>query len=219
VKLFWKSVLVWGLSLATLQAFETKIEVGAGLWNAKASGDLTYDGSGGTVNAQGDLGYKNENNFYTWADFRPVAISPFVPNLRLEYTTIAYNGRTKGSVSWGPFLYSADAPNRASAQEYDATLYYTFAELVSWASVDVGINVKFVTTRYTIDDSSFRYDETDKATVPQTQAAVDLAYDYYDEGSFTLYDLRLAGRYDFDALARYFKPSVALGYRIHRLWL
>jgi len=225
-----KSILLCFLTVITLQAYETDIEIGAGVWNAKASGDLTYDESGGSVTAVGDLGYKNENNFYFYADFKPVHVSPFVPNLKLEYTSIAYEGRTKGSVTWGPFLYQADAPNKVSALEYDATFYYTFADLISWMSIDAGINVKYVKTRYTIDDSSFHYDESDITTLPQLYlharlpvmqlpASVDLSYYYYDEGSFTLYDFRLSGRYDFDAVTTYFRPSVELGYRIHRLWL
>ncbi|UFS61310.1 TIGR04219 family outer membrane beta-barrel protein [Sulfurimonas sp. HSL-3221] len=227
---FSKPILLCALFATALQAFETDVETGVGVWYAKASGDLTYNDSGGSVSSVGDLGYKDEYNFYIFADFKPREVSPFVPNLRLAYTSIAYNGRTKSSVTWGPFLYQADAPNKVSAEEYDATFYYTFENLLSWASFDAGINVKYVTTRYTIDDSSFHYDESDVTTLPQLYlhasipvmqlpASVELSYYYYDEGSFTLYDFRLAGRYDFGTVATHFMPSIELGYRMHRLWL
>lgn len=224
----WKAAVTALLLGTTVSAGVLNIEGGAGAWNAAPSGSLRYEDSN-WISAQDELGYDNEAILSLWATLEHAL--PFLPDLRLEYTGIDYGGRTHGYIGWGPWHYSDHALSRLTIDEYDAILYYALPGIVPWLHLDIGLDLKWINTRYFIEDDygmEATYDESDSFVIPQgylraragipgTQLGVETQLQYIGNGSSTLYDVRLKADYTFTDLLPLLQPAVEIGYRTQRI--
>ncbi len=211
------------------QAEPLNIQGGVGIWNASPSGSLRYENSS-WVSAEDGLGYSTEITPYLWVDIEHT-LPYYIPNLRLEYTGIDYSGRTNGIVGWGPWSYSDNALSKMKISEYDSILYYTLLDKNFWMKLDVGVDLKFINARYSIqDDYGFEatYSESDnffvpqgylraRAQIPNTQIGIETNLQYAGSGNSELYDMRFKTDYTFKDLWPNTQPAVEVGYRKQRI--
>ncbi len=127
-------LLLAGLLGVGAQADIVRVEAGVGMWQQDLTGTITN--SGITV-TEDTLGLDTEEQVYAWAFVKhPV---PVLPNLRLEYADVDFQGVVAGS------------NNQVSLKQLDAILYYNILDNTFWTTVDIGLDVKQV-------DATFRSD-------------------------------------------------------------
>ncbi|MDY0195118.1 MAG: TIGR04219 family outer membrane beta-barrel protein [Sulfurovaceae bacterium] len=224
-----KTVIIATIFGVAAQAETLHIQGGAGIWNASPSGSLRYENSS-WVSAEDGLGYSTEITPYLWVNIEHT-LPYYIPNLRLEYTGIDYSGRTNGVIGWGPWSYSDNALSELKINEYDAIFYYTLLDKNFWMKLDVGVDLKFINARYSIqDDYGFEatYNESDSFVVPQgylrarveipnTQIGIETNLQYVGSGNSELYDMRFKTDYTFKDLWSNVQPAVEVGYRKQRI--
>ncbi len=225
----YKTVAIAALLGLSAQAEPLNIEVGAGAWNASPDGSLRYENSA-WISAEDGLGYDTEITPYLWVDIKH-ALPYYIPNLRLEYTGINYEGRTNGIVGWGPWSYSDNALSKMKISEYDSILYYSLLDKSFWLKLDIGIDLKFINASYSIQDEygfEATYSESDsflipqgylraRAEIPNTQIGIETNLQYVSSGDSKLYDMRFKTDYTFTDIMPNAQPAVEVGYRMQRI--
>ncbi len=219
------------LSLAALfalsaQADIIRMEAGLGIWQADPSGTITSNtGISDNVNLASNLAYDEENIDYAWFLLKHPA--PAVPNMRIEYTDLAYSGALTTSVDWKGTTYTASGTSDLNLEQFDATAYYNILDNTGWATVDLGLNVKYIDASFKLRDGANNYNEAEKLAVPMGYARVrfevpatdlgiesDLKYISYSDSKF--YDFRIKADYTFSMVPAV-QPALEIGYREMRL--
>lgn len=148
------------------QADFLRVEMGAGVWNNELSGNIQYDGN--TAFDANTLGYSDENRGYLWIFIKhPV---PIIPNIRLEYAEVKFSGTSSQDFEWNNDIYTAGASSNNDLTQIDAILYYNILDNTAWATLDLGLDIKYI-------DSSFNatgevlgvtetFDESEKLLLP-----------------------------------------------------
>lgn len=217
------------LTSGIAQADFLRVEAGAGIWQAEPSGTITYkvSGSNDTLNAGDDLGYQQENISYLWLNVKhPV---PILPNVRLEYTGPAFEGRSQKTITWQGLSYGVNTYSKLEIQQTDLVLYYNLLDNTFWATLDLGLDVKLIDFSYELSDPNniqpfykesaslaipMLYART-RVQIPTTNIGLEADIKYIGAGNTQLYDARAKVDYTFDAVP-VIQPAVELGYRTQK---
>ncbi len=214
--------LVVGAILATVaNADLSRIEMGAGSWlNTPSGGGVTSSDSDRLLRLDGE--YQSDESasgeFYFWMLIKqPV---PVVPNIRLEYTTIEDQGKTTGTHD-GDSYDNEDTDIRI--RQYDLVGYYNLLDNTAWTTLDLGLDLKVISSRANIDSKDYTYKDSmvipllyarTRVDVPATNIGFEADVKYITDGDSTMYDIRAKVDYSFDfAMTR---PALELGYRMQK---
>ena len=219
------------LGVLPLQGDLLRIQGGGGSWHADPSGSLRYE-QYSWLSAADQLGYDSRYMPYLWVDLKhPI---PYVPNIRLEYTGLRYDGHTAGVITWwGMNAYLTDSAwSEMEVDEYDAMLYYSLLDDTFWLTLDVGLDLKYARARYMIRDDygvGATYDETGyfllpqgylraRAEIPMTDIALEADLEYIESGNSYIYNTRIKADY-WLTTSMFGDVGFEAGYRQQRIWI
>ncbi len=209
------------LSSLSLNADLFRIEGAVGAWKAEPTGDMNYKKSA-TFDLQKTLSYESENITYAWFLIKhPV---PMLPNIRLEYNDLGYSGVSQQGYTWEGTTVGVGAQSVLSLKQYDAIVYYNLLDNTFWATVDIGLDAKFIKASFDINDpgDNYTYRASDnvvlpmlygrvRAEVPLTNIGVEADIKWIGYGSADAYEIRMKADYTFDAFI--LEPMLEIGYR------
>ena len=210
-----------------------RVEMGGGVWEQTPSGDVARTDGDGVLNLKGKYTSDEEKSseFYAWILLKhPI---PIIPNLRLEYLSLADKGRVAGSVDGIPVPFGA--PTTIDTKMYDVIPYYNLLDNTFWLTLDLGLDAKFVESEAEVKPfsdisglSSFAgYSSKDsvvipllylraRGQIPQTGIGLEGDMKAITDGTDTAYDIRVKVDYTFESVPTV-QPGVELGYRIIKL--
>ncbi len=219
-KLFISTVIVLLCSLS-LYADLFRMEGAVGAWKAEPSGSMSYKDSV-AFDLQETLSYDSETITYAWLLFKHPL--PVLPNVRLEYSDLSYSGVSKKGYTWEGTTVGVGAQSTLSLKQYDAVIYYNILDNTFWATLDLGLDAKFIKASFDINDPSdnYTYRASDnivlpmlygrvRAEIPLTDIGVEADMKWIGYGSVDAYEIRIKADYTFDAFI--VEPMVELGYR------
>ncbi len=219
-KILLLSVVLSLLSLS-LHADLFRVEGAIGSWNANPSGNMSYENSV-KFDLQETLSYDSENITYAWILLKHPL--PIVPNVRLEYSDLSYSAKSKKGFSWEGNTIGVGASTALDLKQYDAILYYNILDNTLWATVDIGLDAKFIKGSFDISDPSdgYSYSDSDsivlpmlygrvRAEVPMTGLGLEADIKWIGYGIADAYDIRIKADYTFDAFV--LEPTLEVGYR------
>lgn len=209
---------------ATASADMARVEMGAGTWLQTPNGGGSTSDTSGVLSLSGE--YKSEkqssDEFYFWMLIKhPV---PIVPNLRLEYVSIADEGLTTGIVNSIPVT---DAATRIDMKQYDIIGYYNILDNTGWVTIDLGLDLKIVQSSADVNEVGIlNYSSSDsvvipllyvrtRAEIPATNIGFEADVKYITDGDSTVYDIRAKVDYTLDFVP-IVQPALELGYRIQK---
>ena len=216
------------LATSALNADFIRVDAGAGMWLAEAKGDVTLDKS--TIDLVDTLGYSTSNSMYAWILFKHFL--PVIPNLRLEYTSLSYEGKASINLpKWnGATLPTKELGNSLSLTEYDAILYYNILDNTLWTTIDLGLDVKMLDASFQLDPlDSYQGYSTPPRIVPLPMAYVRARVEIPFSGVGVEADvkfLKLGDSQVIDARAKVdytlgitplIQPGIELGYRVQQI--
>ncbi len=215
------STLMVSLCSLWLYADLFRIEGAAGAWKADPSGSMNYKNSA-SFDLQKTLSYSSETITYAWILVKhPI---PALPNLRLEYNDLGYSGVSQKGYTWEGTTVGVGAKSTLSLKQYDAILYYNILDNTFWATLDLGLDAKFIKSAFDINDpsDSYRYSASDnvvlpmlygrlRAELPLTDIGVEADVKWIGYGSVDAYEIRIKADYTFDTFL--IEPMIELGYR------
>ncbi|UFS62693.1 TIGR04219 family outer membrane beta-barrel protein [Sulfurimonas sp. HSL-3221] len=194
------AALVAALFSLNASADFVRAEAGIGAFNA-APGGTFEPKNGGAATDLKDAGIDTENDLYVWAYVKhPV---PVIPNVRLEYLNLTHN--PNGSSSF-------------NVSELDGILYYNILDDTFFVTVDIGLDVKYVTS------GSKGFDDSETLALAYARARVEpldslgletlvKVTNYQDNKG---YDFRIKADYTMTSLP-VIQPGLEIGYRIHKV--
>ncbi len=212
---------------ATASADIGRVEMGAGAWMQTPSGDITYTESGLTASDVSEE--KEETSPYVWLLIKhPI---PVLPNLRLEYVTLANTGTATGKFKdFEPT--TTPAKTTLDMTQYDIIPYYNILDNTAWITLDLGIDLKVIDVDYKAEGVTVNYvtntTYNDTASVviplayvrarmeiPATNIGLESDVKYISNGSSTVYDIRAKVDYTLDFIP-VVQPAIELGYRVQK---
>jgi len=136
------TALVTLVTLSTaLNADLLRVEAGVGSWSQTPSGFMEY--KDGSDNSGRDTSNENRyDNIYAWAYVKHFI--PFVPNLRVEYSSLESDGKGSGTLSGFEIPVGSNFPTTLTFDQLEVIPYYNLLDNTFWVTVDVGIAIKFV---------------------------------------------------------------------------
>ncbi len=162
-------LLLVGLLGASAQADIVRVEAGVGMWNQNISGDIQYTGE--TSFTTDTLNYGSETKPYAWAYVKhPI---PVLPNLRLEYTAVEFEGTTSKSFTYNAQSFSGTSKSTLTMDQLDAILYYNILDNTAWTTIDLGLDVKSMSGKFkadTVPASATTVDESENLVIPMLYA-------------------------------------------------
>ena len=209
----------------TANADFLRIEGGIGGWNAEPSGTIQYRDSI-DFDVADAAGLESETNAYAWVYVKHFI--PLVPNLRLEYVDPTFSG----SIIDIPDV-DAGLNNELALTQYDAVLYYNLLDNLFWATLDLGLDIKYIDGNYKVDanvgDSSSGFDEgfslvtpllygRVRAQLPLTGLAVEAIARGMSYSDSTVVDASIKIDYTMEFIP-IIQPGLELGYRYQKLEL
>jgi len=223
------TTLVGGALLASsLNADLARVEMGVGTWMQTPSGSSQTSDTSGLLSMKGTYtsSESDSSEIYFWALIKhPI---PIVPNLRLEYVTLSDEGTTTGTVNG---LKAADAPTAIDMTQIDIIPYYNLLDNTFWMTVDVGLDIKVLTTDVKVNDlvatgtdDIFNASESTalpllylrgRVEIPATNIGFESDVKYISYDSATMYDIRLKVDYTLDFIP-VIQPALELGYRMQK---
>ncbi|SMF64312.1 outer membrane protein [Alteromonadaceae bacterium Bs31] len=157
---------------------------GIGVWQADIDGSMGIDDVPITTNELG-IDEQQSQVFYVAIE-HPI---PVVPNIRLQYTPLEYDGFAvvEREFTWDDITFPANAPTttQLDLSHTDITLYYEILD--NWVSFDLGLTAKMVDGSASVDS---RPEGTDPIT-EQTELNGTLPMAY----AMARFDLPLSGAY------------------------
>jgi len=155
-----------GLLGTVAQADVVRVEAGGGMWNQSISGDIQYKGD--PAFTTDTLNYGSESKPYLWAFIKhPV---PILPNLRLEYTAVEFEGTSTQSFDYKGQTFSASAQSALTMDQLDAILYYNILDNTAWITVDLGLDIKSMSGKFKATDGTNKVDESENLVIPMLYA-------------------------------------------------
>ena len=216
-------------TLATLTTLTTaanadflRIEAGAGVWNQTNVGYMSYEDTNDDTSAKDTSKEVELATNYFWAYIKhPI---PIVPNLRVEYSEIKSEGYLTGKYKGIPYD-GTNLPTTLEMTQIEVIPYYNILDNTFWVTVDLGIDVKFIS--YTATGSAEGYvdiyDEDGDfiAPLPYLRARTQLPfmnfgleavvkYGALDGNTFS--DINVKVDYTFD-ITPIIQPGIEIGYR------
>jgi len=204
-----------------------RVEAGLGAWNSDPSGTIQYADSV-DFDLVDTAGFEAETNAYAWVYFKHFV--PVVPNVRLEYANPLFEGTTYDGSSSG---IPASVSNELALTQYDAVLYYNLLDNTFWATVDLGLDIKYIDGSYKIEgevlSSTEAFDQSFslvtpllygrvRAELPFTGLAVEAIAKGMSYSDSTVVDASIKVDYTLDFIP-IVQPGIELGYRYQQLKL
>jgi len=197
-----RNILTSSLLLAVLYSASASADflgvyVGGGSWNHDPSGDFNTNQTGSTnIDLKSNLGLSDESEAYVWAAFEhPI---PFLPNIRLEKTSLGHTG-TAGSVNFNGVTVNGAAT--ISLDSTDAILYYRLLD--NWVNFDLGLNLRKIDGEFAIGTESVSVSESipmlymaAQFDLPFSGFSVGADYSLVSYSGSTYDDLRLRALYE-----------------------
>ena len=215
-----------------LNADLARVEIGAGSWKYTPTGASSYtDSSGLTGSDKSDE--KEDSSAYVWILVKhPV---PIVPNIRLEYANIETTGTASGKFKNFEIPAGvASVPTSLKMVEYDVIPYYNILDNTFWATLDLGIDLKFIdmsyeaqgVTIFSISSSAGTYSDSEMLVIPLGYARVrvqipgtDIGFEadgkYIAYDSSSIYDIRAKVDYTLSFIP-IVQPALEVGYRVQK---
>lgn len=232
MKLFMKTTIIFGLLISTLQADNWQVEAGAGVWGNAPQGNIVHHGNvdlfGATVGDQTLTDTMRSANYdstgYFYASLRhPLFL---VPNIAFEYVGVQSKGDMTylSGTSLLPGSSTLTSETQLNITQYDTLLFYNLLDSDFGLRLDLGADIKYMTTRYQVPDLDV--DSNGDSVVPllylrgkyeikKSGLSADAALKYITDGSSTLYDLQARVLYVLPIKSAV-KPGLELGYRVQR---
>lgn len=194
-----------------------RVEMGAGAWMSKPTGDISY--SAGLASVRDVSQEEETTNPYIWIYLKhPI---PIIPNLRLEYTSIESEGRASGQ--FANFDAGTNSVTKIAMTQYDVIPYYNLLDNTFWITLDIGVDIKIIDLTYDVS-RAIAYSKSTMVAIPMlyTRARVqipgtnlgieaDARYTEYDDSK--VYDARIKVDYTFD-ITPIIQPAIEVGYRV-----
>ncbi len=216
---------------STTYADLLNIGAGIGSWNQTPEGFMEYKD---TANDNSGRDTSNENsvtNIYTW--FYIKHYFPYVPNIRMEYSSIESDGQGSGTLTGFEIPIGSNFPTTLEMNQFEIIPYYNLLDDSFFINVDIGLAIKFIdyqaTGRLEIDIGGMLslgnevYNEKGDFIAPlpylrvRTQlpfnigAETTLKYGALDGSSFTDLIMKIDYTLDFFPII---KPGFELGYKL-----
>ncbi len=139
-----------------LQADMLRIEAGGGVWNNEVSGTMKYKAFS-TVDVN-QLGFDKETGGYIWVYIKhPI---PIIPNIRLEYLSLAYDGTSTSTFYLGEEPFGVNTNSNMDVKQYDAILYYNILDNTMWTTLDLGLDIKYFDYNYHVNGRIEKWNKT-----------------------------------------------------------
>ena len=219
--------LVCALILAsTASADIARVEMGAGAWMQTPSGGITYTDAGAIGS---DISSeKEELSPYVWMLIKhPI---PVVPNLRVEYVSLANTGTATGTFE---DFTASGGKTTLDMTQFDIIPYYNILDNTAWITLDLGIDLKIIDVDYKAEGVTIvgsldtSYSETAavviplvyaraRVEIPTTNVGLESDLKYISNGSSTVYDARVKVDYTFD-VSPLVQPALEIGYRVQKI--
>ncbi len=205
-----------------------RLDAGAGVWQSDADGTITQisifppliDGTATDKLENHD----NKKPGYFYLSLRhPI---PVLPNIRFEYIDLKSSGRSvdvTATVTLVPLLSTGTTITGTSSdlvlKQYDTILFYSLLDSTLWMTLDLGLDMKYVVSRYTIEE--IELDERAGTIVPMIYVrgrvvvpVVDIGLEadgkYITDGASTVYEIRAKIDYTLEFIP-VVKPGLELG--------
>jgi len=219
------TTLVCGAILAaTASADIARLEMGAGSWQQTPSGGETTSDTSGLLSLDGTYESLKEGSseMYVWMLIKhPI---PILPNIRLEYVSIADEGviEAGGTVDATPI--TIDAPTTIDMQQFDIIPYYNILDNTGWITLDLGLDLKVIQSDADISSIGYSSDDSDiipllyvrtRVEIPATNIGFEADVKYITDGDSTVYDVRAKVDYTLDFIP-VIQPAIEVGYRIQK---
>lgn len=216
------SLLLAVLLGATAQADSIDVEIGVGVWNQEPDGNLKY-ASAPSFTAN-DVGYSDENQKYAWLDFKhPI---PVLPNIRLEYTPIDFSGISTTGFEYQGVNFTSGAVSTLTMYQYDGILYWNALDNTANTTIDLGLDFKYIDTRFKASQSGTSIKTADEVTfpmlygrlrfkVPETDIGLEGDIKYMGYKSSKIFEYRLKADYLIDIAT--VKLGIEAGYRFQKI--
>ena len=201
-----------------------RIEGGAGIWQQAPKGDIDYTDSLTGLTANNKSNEDSENKTYVWLMIKhPV---PVLPNLRVEYVSLESTGKAKGQFK--NFNAGLSSDTLIKMDQYDIIPYYNILDNTGWITIDLGLDIKVIDTKFTADSVivngfTVNYSDTSNVAIPLAYGRVrfQLPFGFGIEGigKYITYDKSSV----LDALAKIdytlefvpvVQPAIEIGYRV-----
>lgn len=213
------SALACGIALAsTASADIARVEMGAGAWMQTPSGGVTAETG---YNGSDISDEKEDTSPYVWLLVKhPI---PVVPNLRLEYVTLANTGVASGTFK----DFTAAGASSLDMTQYDIIPYYNILDNTAWITLDLGVDLKVIDVEYkAVETPTSTYSDTAAAVIPlayvrarveipATNIGIESDVKYISSGSSTVYDIRAKVDYTLD-FTPVVQPAIEIGYRVQK---
>lgn len=209
---------------STASADLARVEMGAGAWMQTPSGGITYTQNGVTASDTSDK--KEDTSSYVWLLVKhPI---PVVPNLRLEYVTLANTGTAIGTFQ---NFTATGGKTSFDMTQFDVIPYYNILDNTAWITLDLGIDLKVINLDYKADGvtgwTASTYSDTASVVVPlayirarmeipATNIGVEADVKYITNGSSTVSDIRAKVDYTIDFIPLV-QPALEIGYRVQKI--
>lgn len=146
-------------------------EVGTGKWSHDPSGQFQYvvGASGDNLNIQSDLGYKEEEDNYTYAVIRHAV--PLFPNVKVMTTELMHEGSGSG-FNFGGVPVAAGASTKMVLDHTDVTAFWNFLD--TGLTFDLGLTARQLDGEVTVDDGTVTTTAVD-GTIPMIYAGFALS--------------------------------------------
>ncbi|MBU0719914.1 TIGR04219 family outer membrane beta-barrel protein [bacterium] len=222
------STLACGIVLATTASADfARVEMGAGAWMQKPSGEISY--TDGVSSGSDKSLEKEETQNYAWLLIKhPV---PIIPNLRVEYVSLKNTGEATGTFK--NFTIPATSATSLEMTQFDIIPYYNILDNTFWITLDLGVDLKVMNMSYTADgvtipgSTDTSYSDTTsialpmlyarvRTEIPVTNIGVEADVKYVTSGSSTIYDARAKVDYTLDFFP-VIQPALELGYRVQKI--
>ena len=224
------TLLLGATLFSTLNADMGRVEMGAGMWNQTPDGYMSYTESG-TATGKYTSDKKEDSSAYVWMLIKhPI---PIVPNVRLEYTNVKDTGVVTGSFK--DFVVpGASTKGSIEITQYEVIPYYNILDNTFWTTVDLGIDLKVMETKYVADGVNLvgtpltteNYTDTTTVVIPLVYARLrveipvtnigleaDVKYLSYEDS--TISDMRVKVDYTL-AFIPVIQPAIEVGYRVQK---
>lgn len=154
------------------QADFVRVEGGIGATYTKPSGNLLLNST--EANLKEDIGVEDKVSFYGWARVKhPI---PLLPNLKVEATKISQDNTSNNVLNYQGYTYNSNSTTNLEFTEFDTALYYNILDNTVGATIDLGINLKYIQADFSIEDNSNKYSKDINAILPMAYARV--RYDF-----------------------------------------
>ncbi|MCV6607874.1 MAG: TIGR04219 family outer membrane beta-barrel protein [Campylobacterales bacterium] len=221
-----KKIIVGIFLLASvMNADLIRVQAGAGIWAPTPTGDAQYGGSK-AFDLEKDYGIDGSvTSGYMWIFVKhPV---PVLPNVRIERTSFATDGKAKQTINFNGTPYNATSKTELVLNQLDGILYYNILDNTFWTTIDLGINLKMIDGGLTLKAAGQKEEASVNVTVPMAYVRgrvqvpgtglafeADTKYVAYDGSTFS--DSRAKIDWDFFSIP-FLSVALEAGYRAQKL--